>query len=150
MSRATITGVLAWLVAVVGATTIGLLAVGAIGDGIAGPGGDRTLSAAEVESRLAAPPHSVPAAAAPAPAGAQPEVLASQGGTVLVRCVGGVPEIMSVTPAQGYSSHDSGSDDDDGDSHRDRVRFEADDIKVQMQLSCASGRPTQIVTVEDD
>ncbi|MEJ3651558.1 hypothetical protein WEH80_00940 [Actinomycetes bacterium KLBMP 9759] len=150
MSRATITGVLAWLVAVVGATTIGLLAVGAIGDGIAGPG-DRTLGPAEVESRLAAPPHPGHAPEPPAPLGDRPEVLASQGGTVLVRCVGGVPEIMSVTPAQGYSSHDAGrDDDDDGDSRRDRVRFEADDVKVQMLLSCASGRPTHTVTVADD
>ncbi len=60
-----LTALLAWAIAVVGATAIGLTAVGAIGAGIVGTP-QRPLSAGEVESLLTATPTPAPALAPPA------------------------------------------------------------------------------------
>jgi hypothetical protein len=139
MSRAALTAVLAWLAAVVCSTTIGLFAVGAIGSGIVGPA-QPTLSAEEVQARLAAATPSPVVTPAPPPPGNAPEVLASQGGTVVARCGPEGAEVESATPAQGYQIHDS-----DGG----RVRFEADEVEVEIELSCRDGRPVQQVEIDD-
>lgn len=138
----TSTIVLAWLVAVVGATVIGLLAVGAIGDGIVGPG-PRPLSAGEVDALLASstPVPTVSTRPSP-PVGVAPEVLASAGGTVVARCAGGVVQIVSASPAQGYRLHDEGGEDPG------RVRFDSDRGRVEMRLSCSGGHPVSQVRTD--
>jgi hypothetical protein len=139
---------LAWVVGVFAATAVGMMAVGAIGDGIIGTG-QRPLTAQEVEARLVAP-----AGARPAPASgnvvqplasAAPDALASRGGTVLAHCRGGVVEVVSVTPAQGFRVE--GQDEDD----QDKVKFESEseEIKVKLYLSCVDGKPAIRESIDD-
>ena len=132
----------AWMVAAVLATTLGLLAVGAIGDGLAGPA-SRPLSAEEVERELAARSTGVPAPApAPAPGPADaPQVVGTVAGTVAVRCVDGAARIVSVSPGQGFRVDDHGE-------HPDRVQFESERVDVQVRLSCRDGVP--VADVQED
>ena len=132
-------GVAAWLVAVGAALAVGLSAVGAIGTGLLGPA-PQPLTPAEVDARLAsaepvapAPQTSAPEVAAPEVIA--PEVIATAGGTVLARCTGGVPEVVSATPAQGFRVQ---TEDDDGGP---RVRFRDGGTRVEVNLRCADGRP---------
>ncbi len=148
----TVTAVLAWLGALVAATAVGLAAVTAIGVEIVGP--DRqVLQPAEVDARLAAAPGApAPPTAIPAPTAAPPdptpvgtaEVIVSDGGTVVARCAGGAPQVVSASPAQGFRIHD------EDDEERGRVRFESDRLEVELRLSCATGRPTAEVRTEVD
>ncbi|GAA1285495.1 hypothetical protein GCM10009609_58730 [Pseudonocardia aurantiaca] len=145
---------LAWTATVVVATVVGMSAVGAIGSGILGAG-QEPLTPAQVDQALAAA-RTAPAApppAAPAPAttsaSAQPpppapdaatEVLTSPGGTVVARCVGGLVQVVSATPAQGFRLHD--------EHEGFRVRFRSDESDVRMELSCQNGRPVGAVRAD--
>jgi hypothetical protein len=139
-------GVAAWLVAVGVALAVGLTAVGAIGTGLLGPG-PQPLTPAEVNARLASadpPAPAAPPATAPIPPApvAAPEVVATAGGTVLARCTGGVPEVVSATPAQGFRVQ---TEDDDGGP---RVRFRAGKSRIEVRLTCADGRPVADVSTD--
>lgn len=138
-----------WVVVAAGALVVGLTAVGAVGSGITGEG-LRPLTSAEIDTRLAAQP----ATSAPQPpVSSAPPAIESQavvvsgapGGTVVVRCEGSTPRIVSASPAQGFELKDSGSDDG-----RPRVRFEGDDIEVDVRLTCTNGTPVGDVRVEHD
>jgi len=142
----TVTGVLAWLGAVVVATGVGLAAVNAIGVGLVGAA-QPVLSPADVEGRLAAAgapsvvpvpttsPSTGPAPSpAPAPAGA-PKAFPTDGGTVVARCVDGGVDVVSASPAQGWRIHDEAEQD------RGRVRFEAGGSRIELRLSCAGDEP---------
>jgi hypothetical protein len=142
---------LAWAVAVVGATTIGLTAVGAIGDGIIGSS-QRPLNPQEVEARLTAAaaaarpapaPGGVPTVAPPAAGATTAEALGSRGGTVVARCRTGIVEVVSVIPAQGFRVHDELEQD------RGRVRFESEQTRVELRLSCADDRPVAQIRIDD-
>lgn len=132
----------AWVLAAVVATTLGLLAVGAIGDGLAGTA-TRPLSPAEVDARLAAARASAPpAAAAPAPSGtAAAQVVATAGGTVAVRCVDGRAQVVAATPAQGFRVDDPGE-------KPDEVTFESETLDVEVRLGCVDGAP--VAQVRED
>ena len=157
----TATVVAAWLGAVVAATVVGLTAVNAFGAAIVGPG-QQVLDPAEVDARLAAAP--APAAplpettdpAPPAPttttATPQPEVINSRGGSVVARCDGARLAIVSIMPAQGFSQHGGDGDDDNsgpGSGHDGRVRFESDELRIELQLSCVDGRVSSSERVDD-
>ncbi|ODU00574.1 MAG: hypothetical protein ABS81_23245 [Pseudonocardia sp. SCN 72-86] len=125
----------------------GVDALPAVGSGITGEG-LRPLTSAEIDTRLAA----LPATSAPqppawtaSPAGESQAVVVSgaPGGTVVVRCEGTTPRIVSASPAQGFELKDS-----DGDGTR--VRFDGDDIEVDVRLSCVNGTPVGDVCVEHD
>jgi hypothetical protein len=144
----TVTGVLAWLGAVVVATGVGLAAVNAIGVGLVGAD-QRVLSASDVQSRLAAAgaPSAVPvpvpvptteptAGPSPAPSpSASPKAFPTDGGTVVARCVDGRADIITASPAQGWRIHDEAEQD------RGRVRFEAGGDRIELRLSCAGDEP---------
>jgi hypothetical protein len=112
-----------------------------------GPG-EHPLTPAEVDARLASAdpaqpvdtPAAVPPAAGPA---AAPEVIATAGGTVLARCAGEVPEVVSATPAQGFRVQ---TEDDDGGP---RVRFRAGHSRFEVNLRCVDGRPVGDVRTDD-
>jgi len=138
-----VAGVAAWLAAVGAALVVGLSAVGAIGSGLLGPG-QEPLTPAEVDARLASAEPAESAAKAPVtappadpdpPPAAAPQVIATAGGTVLARCTGDRPEVVSATPAQGFRVQ---TEDDDGGP---RVRFRAGGTRIEIRLSCADGRP---------
>lgn len=145
-----------WAVAAVGALLLGLTAVGSIGTGLAGGPQTAPLSAAEIETRLArhaaGTPAAVTATPAPAPSGtgtppapAPPVVVrAAAAGTVLARCEGTTPRIVSVNPAQGFEREDD-------DVRPGQVLFDGDDADVLVTLSCADGTPSgQVVTRPED
>jgi hypothetical protein len=134
-------------VAVGVALAVGLTAVGAIGTGLLGPG-PQPLTPAEVDARLASaepagpaapPPTAAPVPPAPATA---PEVIATAGGTVLARCTGGNPDVVSATPAQGFRVQ---TEDDDGGP---RVRFRAGKTRIEVRLTCVDGRPVAGVSTD--
>jgi len=144
-----VAGVAAWAAALGAALVVGLTAVGAVGAGLLGPG-PQPLTPAEVDARLAsAEPAAEPVAPASPPAvppadpGTAPEVIATAGGTVLARCTGGRPEVVSATPAQGFRVQ---TEDEDGGP---RVRFRAGDMRFEVNLRCVDGRPVGDVEVDD-
>ncbi|WP_214408142.1 hypothetical protein [Pseudonocardia lacus] len=135
----TVTGVLAWLGAVVVATGVGLAAVSAIGVSIVGAD-QQVLSPSDVEGRLAAAgaPSTAAPIAPPAPAAepaAAPKAFPTDGGTVVARCVDGRVEVVTASPAQGWRIHDEAEED------RGRVRFEAGGRRVELRLSCSGDEP---------
>jgi hypothetical protein len=143
-----VAGVAAWAAAVGAALVVGLTAVGAIGAGLLGPG-PQPLTPAEVDARLAsaepvpAQTAAAPAPVEPAPEVTAPEVIATAGGTVLVRCTAGRPEVVSATPAQGFRVQ---TEDDDGGP---RVRFRDGGTRIEVNLTCADGRPVAAVDNDD-
>ena len=140
-----VAGVAAWAAAVGAALVVGLTAVGAIGAGLLGPG-QQPLTPAEVDARLASADPATPAPGTPIAAGPQvgsPEVIATAGGTVLARCTGDRPEVVSATPAQGFRVQ---TEDDDGGP---RVRFRAGQTRIEVNLTCADGRPVAAVATDD-
>jgi hypothetical protein len=139
--------VVAWQAAVGAALAVGLSAVGAIGTGLLGPGPE-PLTPVEVDARLASAepastPVSVPTEPVAGPPPPAPEVIATAGGTVLARCTGDTPEVVSATPAQGFRVQ---TEDDDGGS---RVRFRAGDTRIEIRVGCADGRPVASVDTDD-
>lgn len=152
-----------WLAAAAGATAVGMTAVGMIGSDIFGSGQD-PLTAAEIEQRLATPapttaptqtpsvtpsPTPTPAetpsptpsetssptpVAPPAP---EPQSIAADGaGTVIAQCnPDGTVTVVSAVPAQGYEVD---SDDDEPDDHP-QIKFESDDLEVEVRLRCVDG-----------
>jgi hypothetical protein len=146
-----VAGVAAWAAALGAALVVGLTAVGAIGAGLLGPG-QQPLTPAEVDARLAsaepAAPVDTPAAVPPADpvpgeSGTAPQVIATDGGTVLARCTGNSPEVVSATPAQGFRVQ---TEDDDGGP---RIRFRSGDTRFEVNLRCADGRPVADVQTDD-
>ena len=142
-----VAGVAAWAAAVGAALVVGLTAVGAIGAGLLGPA-QQPLTPAEVDARLASADPATPAPETAAPAAsvgpsAAPEVIATAGGTVLARCTGDRPEVVSATPAQGFRVQ---TEDDDGGP---RVRFRAGRTRIEVNLTCADGRPVAAVATDD-
>ena len=142
-----VAGVAAWAAAVGAALVVGLTAVGAIGAGLLGPG-QQPLTPAEVDARLASADPATPAPETAAPAAsvgpsAAPEVIATAGGTVLARCTGDRPEVVSATPAQGFRVQ---TEEEDGGP---RVRFRAGDVRIEVNLSCTDGRPVAAIESDD-
>ena len=72
-----------------------------------------------------------------------PEVIATAGGTVLARCTGDRPEVVSATPAQGFRVQ---TEDDDAGP---RVRFRAGHSRFEVSLRCVDGRPVGDVRTDD-
>jgi hypothetical protein len=142
------TGVVLWLAAAAAATTVGIVAVSAIGTDIFGASAQRPLSESEVDAQLAetttpatmtTPPSSSAAPTTTPPATSPPETrttaVHSAGGTVLARCVPGGVEVVGTSPAQGYGvdSADEGVDD------HPHVRFRSGDREVEVRLRCVGG-----------
>jgi hypothetical protein len=150
------TGVAAWLVAAAAATTVGLFAVGAIGTDIFGASTGQPLSQSEVDAKLArstpatTPPATTTTSPPPASSSAAPppvttttprpqtgrtQSFRSAGGTVFARCAPGGVEVVSATPAQGFSvdSENEGVDD------HPHVRFRSGEREVEVRLRCVGG-----------
>ncbi|TDC49556.1 hypothetical protein E1212_17955 [Jiangella ureilytica] len=152
-----------WLAAAAGATAVGMTAVGMIGSDIFGSGQD-PLTAAEVEQRLASPaptaaptetpsvapsptptptgtpsstPSETPSTTPVAPPAPEPQSIAADGaGTVIAHCNSdGTVTVVSAVPAQGFEVD---SDDDDRDDHP-QIKFESDDLEVEVRLRCVDG-----------
>ncbi len=166
-TRAT-AAVLGWVAAAVVAGLIGITAIGAVGDGIVGSS-TTPLSADQVDQQLAArvttnagtsTPAASTSASTPAqtsaplgsstpppvtqpPAQGQPKVFSTDGGSVVARCSGASPQIVSATPAQGFTVKK-----DDQEEGRARVEFESDrqDLQFRVEVACSGNVP--FATVE--
>lgn len=162
--RTTRTGLLAglWIAAAAGALLLGLTAVGQIGSGLAGGDPVPPLAAEEVEASLArhaasasvqpptpqptTPQPPTPQPALPASPQTPPGVVpAGPAGTILARCEGDTPRVVSVNPAQGFEREDG------DDLAPGQVELDGDDLDVRVTLSCANGVPSgQVATVAGD
>ncbi|GAA3946952.1 hypothetical protein Aau02nite_78300 [Amorphoplanes auranticolor] len=146
-----------WFGAAVLAVVVGLAAVSVIGNGLTTPE-TRPLSAAEVADELArqvavspsaaegsgSRPPATPSASASASSGPPTLTFPTRAGTVVGRCAGARPEVVSMSPRQGYELHeqDRGLQDDDAEGEfraqgggKDRVKFE---------IVCRAGIPALV------
>jgi hypothetical protein len=142
-----------WLAAAVLSTGVTLAAVSSIGSGIFGSSAG-PLDRQEVNEALATPSPSVEPT--PEPTGspvtepaptepvAEPRVITSAGGTVVARCAaGGLVELLSWSPAQGFSVDNA----EHGPAREVEVEFESEDDDVEMKIRCVDGVPAD---VDDD
>jgi hypothetical protein len=140
-------GVGAWLAGAVAATGFSHLAVSLLGRGIASDSG-RMLSSQAVRKALAnvqanpSPPGLGPSLSAPttptAPGTGQQDrgiLLASQGGTVIARCVGDRAYLKSWSPAQGFLVDNVAR----GPVAAAHVTFESMGRAITMRISCVGG-----------
>ena len=139
-----------WLGAALLAVMVGLGAINIIGNGLTSPE-TRPLSAAEVADELArqltvSPSATVGTGARPSPSvspSAATRSFPTSAGTVVGRCAGSRPEVVSMSPRQGYEVHDQDSDEGEfrgRDDGHDRVKFE---------IVCRGGQPALVVDGED-
>jgi hypothetical protein len=80
----------------------------------------------------------------PAPTGTPAARSASQsgtGGTVVIRCVGGVAELVRAIPRQGFAV--------EPDDSAAEVKFSSDSHRTEIKATCAGGQP-QFSLKEDD
>jgi hypothetical protein len=145
ISAGYVLGVAGWLVAAAVAIAVGVVAVRAIGSGIAGDT-TRPLSDQQVRRALAtATP--VPTSSAAGTGGGPVTALSTAGGDLTVRCAGDQATLLSWTPAQGYRADDverGPSDDDAG------LKFESDRREIKVKLTCAHGVATAHTTTSTD
>jgi hypothetical protein len=144
-----------WLAAAVLAVLVGLVAISVIGDGLISSSG-RPLAESDVARRLAAEPElespapsvtpSVPPSVAP-PAAA---TFRTSGGIVTARCVGGDPELVSMSPSQGYGIHerDRGPQSGRAEGEFRGVRDNHDRVKVRVH--CDGDTPRIGIEERDD
>lgn len=150
------TGVVLWLAAAVAATAVGMFAVGAIGEDIFGAD-RRPLSESEVDEQLAGattrPTTTPPAATSTRSTTSEPPApratpVTTDGGTVLARCApGGLVDVLSTVPAQGFRV-DSDDDELDGLDDHPHIKFESGEREIEIRLRCVGDTVTH--TVEDD
>jgi hypothetical protein len=140
------TGFVLWVVAAAAATAVGLAAVAAIGTDIFGAGQD-PLSQSEVDELLASRPPSTSTSApttTTTPPAEQPTV--TKGGTVIARCTaGGLVDVLTATPAQGYRV----DQDDDADEDHLSVKFSSGRQEIEVNLRCVNGTPVAEVKIDD-
>ncbi|MEV8507759.1 hypothetical protein AB0368_23465 [Actinoplanes sp. NPDC051475] len=156
MNRRTLLVTAGWAGAAVLAVLVGIAAIGVIGADLT-DAGSRPRTEAQVARELASVPSPVPSASpsrpSPRPSASQAagdapvavsRTLATRGGTVVARCAGGRPQIVTMSPAPGFSLHEQGSTEGEfrstSDNH-DRVKF---------TIVCSGGRPALVPHAGDD
>ncbi|RSM52629.1 hypothetical protein DMB66_39925 [Actinoplanes sp. ATCC 53533] len=158
MNRRTLLVAAGWLGAAVLAVLVGLGAISVIGNGLTSPE-TRPLSAAEVADELARQITGSPSASAgtgarpsspPAPATtAATRTFPTRAGTVVGRCAGTRPEVVSMSPRQGYELHeqDRGPQEDDAEGEFRGLGDRAD--RVKFEIVCPGGVPTLVEDHDD-
>jgi hypothetical protein len=160
VNRRTLLVTIGWLGAAVLAVLVGLGAISVIGNGLTAPE-TRPLSAAEVADELARQVAVSPSASAgagdrpvesPSPSSSATAVartLPTRAGTVVGRCTGGRPEVLSMSPHQGYELHDQdrGPQEDDADGEF-RSQSDGHD-RVKFEIVCRGGVPVLVEDRED-
>jgi len=146
-----------WLGAAVLAVLVGLGAISVIGNGLTSPE-TRPLSAAEVADELARQIAVSPSASAgtgerpsspSSSASAATRTFPTRAGTVVGRCAGTRPEVLSMSPRQGYELHeqDRGPQEDDAEGE---FRGQGDrNDRVKFEIVCPGGVPTLVEDRDD-
>ena len=136
-----------WLAAAVLAVLVGVVAISVIGDGLTGSAG-KPLAESEVARRLAAAPEesTTPATPEPSPSSQRDtETSKTPGGTVVGRCVDGAPEIVSMSPAQGFNVHERDRGPQSDDSAEGEFRGQSNNHnRVKVHVRCGGGDTTDI------
>lgn len=157
--RQVFASVLAWTVGAVAAVGVGLLALSHVGDGMGGNTGQPlTPEAVAREAQPASAPREVPlplsgsvtrgtasktpvstrSAAPPAPTTKSGNrLVATSGGTAVVRCAGGLAYLVSWSPNEGYQYDNV----ERGPGDRVRVRFRSEERTVDLRVTCLRGMP---------
>lgn len=163
-------GVAAWTIGATVATTLSLLAISALGDGIYAGHHVRTWSGEDVARALAAvssapaaapsgsphagsrasaepgPAHSAPAMSAPQTTG-HTDTVVSSAGTAVAACGASGAYLTSWSPAQGYRVRSVSR----GPSRVASVTFASSRALVVLRVGCSSGVPTvQVDTTSED
>jgi hypothetical protein len=152
-----------WLGAAALATVMGLAAIGVIGAGLTSSD-IRPRTQSEVADLLAAASPSTSAepagpagASSPEPAGSVGtgaarvvKTFATPGGTVTARCAGGLVQVVSMSPAQGYAVHDGVTRDLRAVAEAEFRGVADDHDRVKARLRCASDVPSMSLSVRDD
>jgi hypothetical protein len=137
------TGIVLWLVAAAAATAVALVAVSTISTDIFG-GEQDPLTQSEVDALLSSSPTTPPSTTSTPVREGVPTV--TEGGTILARCsANGLVEILSTTPAQGYSV----DDDDDLEDNHPSVKFQSTDTEIEVKLRCVNGTPQSEIKYDD-
>lgn len=140
--------VASWFAAAAVATTVGVVAVSAIGTDIVGETA-RPLTHDQVTHALAtAEPMETPSVTPSASATHLPggsKVLGTPGGTVVARCENGLVTLVSWSPKEGYRSDDVQA----GTAREASLKFESDHREVRVRVDCRGGVPTAHVSGED-
>lgn len=137
-----------WFTAAAVATTIGVVAVGAIGTGIVGAT-NRPLTPSQVDQALVHSTQGNSALQSPASASGGTDsarVLSTAGGTLLARCADGRAALLSWSPAQGYEAEDIHR----GPATRATLQFESDDAEIDVRVTCQADIPTSQATARSE
>lgn len=136
-----------WLIAAAAATTVGLVAVGAIGSSIAGttisPLSQQQVGRALARSSQAT--SSQPTATSPAAPGGATRAIGTPGGTIIARCLAGQATLVSWSPAPGYESRDIHG----GPALAAVVTFDTEDAEIRVRIDCSAGVPTAHIMAQD-
>jgi hypothetical protein len=73
----------------------------------------------------------------------------TRGGTVVGRCVGGRPEIVSMSPNQGFELHEQDRGVQDGDAEGEFRSVSDNHDRVKFEVACSGGAPGISVRAED-
>jgi hypothetical protein len=137
-----------WFAAAAVATTVGVVAVSAIGTDIVGETA-RPLDHDEVTRALSTAeplptPSASPSMSASRPPGGS-KVLGTPGGTIVARCENGLVTLVSWSPRQGYRADDVQA----GSDRQASLKFESDRREVRVRVDCRGGVPTAHIRGED-
>lgn len=159
MNRRTLLVIAGWAGAAVLAVLVGIAAIGVIGADLT-DAGTRPRTEAQVARELASLPSTVPPVPSGSPSRPSPRpsasqaageapvavsrTLATRGGTVVARCAGGRPRIVTMSPAPGFSLHEQ-----DGVEGEFRSTSDNHD-RVKFAIACSGGRPTLVPHAGDD
>lgn len=146
MNRHVILGVAGWLTVAAAATGAGIAAVSVLEDGITGSK-VRPLDDDAVRRALSSGPATTPSPTpvTTAPAGGEPRVLGTGGGTVTARCDGGQATLVAWTPAQGYRADEV----DRGPAATPSLSFTSASREYHVTVHCAGGIPA-VRSASDD
>jgi hypothetical protein len=127
------TGILAisgWLVAAVLAVGLSWSAISVVRDSVAPQARIADSLPAPEESVAAAPTAARPAAS---PTAGSARTGSGQGGLLTVRCVNGRPDLINVTPRQGFTA--------DSDDSGVEVQFSSSTHRTEIKATCSGATP---------
>lgn len=151
MNRRTLLVAAGWIGAAVLAVLVGLGAIGVIGAGLTSPE-TRPLSAAEVADQLArqrsAPPASAATGDRPSPSAGAARTFRTRGGTVVGRCAGARPEIVSMSPAHGFELHEQDRGLQEDDAEGEFRSLSDDNVRFTFEIVCVGGAASLVESTD--
>ena len=132
-----------WLLGALVATSIGVVAVRQVASEVGDPAVPELPVQAPVTSGR--PPAAAPSASPVTPDLPRAQTFRSTGGTVAVECMGTAARLLYAAPSDGWRLDERSSA-----GQELEVRFESDEARVRLGVSCASGAPRLVEQRADD